>query len=98
MAVTVSLPVTGVAATDTTGLTVAFFGLTRWAKFAMTMTLVVVMVAVILVVLIIAIGGNSGTRCATNGTADNCTIPSTNFIAHGGSNGANTEYGHTILH
>ena len=57
----------------------------------MTMTVVVVMVAVILVVLIvvvIAISGNSSTGCATNGTADNRAIVSTNFIAHGGPYGA----------
>jgi hypothetical protein len=73
---------------DTTGLAVTFFGLSRRAKFAMT--IIVVMVSVMFVVLIVvisAIGGNSGPGCATNGTADNRAIPSTNFIAHGGSNG-----------
>jgi len=45
-----------------------------------------VVMVVVIVVVIIVIGGNSGTGCATNGTADNRAILSTNFIAHGGSN------------
>jgi len=51
----------------------------------------VVVVAVIpaaVIVVVIVIGGNSGTGCAPNGTADNRAIPSAHFIAHGGANGA----------
>ncbi len=73
------------------GLAVAFLGLSWWAKIAMTMTLTVVIVVVMLVVLIviiIAISGNRSTGSATNGTADNRAILSTNFIAHGGPYGA----------
>jgi hypothetical protein len=55
----------------------------------MTVTHGVVLVAVIpavMMVVIITIGGNSGTGCATNGTADNRAILSANFIAQSGSN------------
>jgi len=56
----------------------------------MTVTHGLVLVAVIpavMMVVITTIGGNSGTGCATNGTAHNRAIPSANFIAHSGSNG-----------
>jgi hypothetical protein len=50
-----------------------------------TMMIVVVIPAVVVV---ITISGNSGTGCATNGTADNRAIPTTNLIAHSSSNSA----------
>jgi hypothetical protein len=50
--------------------------------------MMVVVIPAVMMILIITIGGNSGTGCATNGTADNRAIPSTNLIAHSGSNGA----------
>jgi len=75
------------------GLAVAFLGLSWWAKIAMTMTMtltvvIVVVMLVVLIVIIIAISGNRSTGSATNGTADNRAILSTNFIAHGGPYGA----------